>query len=74
MRQLVVSVPHERDDLVLEVLQDICQLKNITRHEDVNSTTYYAYVAAYVSRGWVREHWKLWPGSWSSVVMRNAMS
>ncbi len=50
MRQLVVSVPHDREDLVLEVLQDTCGLKNITRHEDVNSTTYYAYVAAYVSR------------------------
>jgi hypothetical protein len=50
MRQLAVTVPIDREGLVLEILQDECGLKNLTRRTDGITTTFFGYVSAQVRR------------------------
>ncbi|GIL48023.1 hypothetical protein Vafri_4754 [Volvox africanus] len=46
MRQLVVSVPVDYEDHVIEALQHVCRLKNITRFSDGATSRISCYVAA----------------------------
>ncbi|GLI69557.1 hypothetical protein VaNZ11_014193 [Volvox africanus] len=46
MRQLVVTVPVDYEDHVIEALQHVCRLKNITRYSDGVTSRISCYVAA----------------------------
>ena len=48
MRQLAVTVPCDREEMVLEILQNECELKNLTRRTDGITTTFFGYVTAQV--------------------------